>query len=74
MHSKYFRSKPRGVNHDISRHKETEKELLDAIAQAKADNQPVFVQCFERLLTQCRESMVAGTSKIGLPKPQPRRK
>lgn len=71
---KYFHDKPRGINHDLSRHKAKEKELLDRIAQAKADNQPAFVKSFENLLRICRESIVAGASKVGLPKPKPRRK
>ena len=71
---KYFHDKPRGINHDLSRHKAKEKELLANIAQAKADNQPAFVKSFENLLRICRENMTAATSGIGVPKPKLRRK
>ncbi len=72
---KYFFDDPRGVNHDLARHKREEEELLAHLAKEESSGETVAEHQFpNNLLKIVREGKAAAAAKIGLPKPQPRRK
>lgn len=67
---KYFLEEPRGVNHDLARHKREEEKLTSEIDTAT----PQFRAAFVSLRKIVREGKAAAAAKIGLPKSRPRRK
>ncbi len=67
---KYFFSEPRGVNHDLARHKREEDKLVAEINDSDSRFRPAFESCLKIV----REGKVAAAAKIGLPKSKPRRK
>lgn len=75
MASKYFWDKPRGLNHDLARHKREEQGLLAYLEKEKAAGKSIDENTFPMpYIKMIRENRAAIAAQIGKPKPKPRRK